>query len=250
MFPEVQEPEEHLSPWAEDFEREPNPDAEPLHLAYDSVYTHEGDVREELLENWVEASASGKRWRCWNCGRNTQRFAQLRLPTLRTVISICDNCSTWTVWDAWRDLANPRIFSFRQTIEETEPSPPREPGPGEAAVPPSVRSNGSGGIEREAPVVPAAQAAPFDERPQSADLTLSTSERPETLTAPEPSLQPSSPATEASPTEAEAVAAAKPRRPRASAATEAGEPKPRASRARPKKTEEPALGGSEPAISD
>src|SRR5205814_1346822 len=94
--------EEHLSV-EDDFDREPNPDASALHLAYDSVYTHEGDIREELLEDWVEASNSGKRWRCWNCHRQTQRFTQLRLPTLRTVVSLCDNCGAWTVWDAWRD---------------------------------------------------------------------------------------------------------------------------------------------------
>src|SRR5437870_4371511 len=40
-----QEVEEHGAAWEEDFEREPNPDAGALHLAYDSVYTHEGDVR-------------------------------------------------------------------------------------------------------------------------------------------------------------------------------------------------------------
>ncbi|HEX6511024.1 MAG TPA: hypothetical protein VF157_01910 [Chloroflexota bacterium] len=231
IFPEVgiQEPEEHAS-WAEDYEREPNPDAEPLHLAYDSVYTHEGDVREELLEAWVEASASGKRWRCWNCGRQTQRFTQLRLPTLRTVISICDNCGTWTVWDAWRDLANPRIFSFRRTLEESEPA--REPGRADTRVPQQVGSNGHGG-QPEPAAAPAAQTPQFTEAAPPV--------------ASEPALQPSAPP-EASPTESEAVAAARPRRgsrTRTPAATEDSPteeeaPKPRATRSRAKKpAEEP-----------
>ncbi|MHB8621171.1 MAG: hypothetical protein ACYDAG_16665, partial [Chloroflexota bacterium] len=106
--------------------REPNPDAEELHLAYDSVYTHEGDVREELLEKWVSESQAGKRWRCWNCGRQTQRFTQLRFPTFRATLSTCDNCGTWTVWDAARDLANPRVFNLRRSfdpdVEEARPA--------------------------------------------------------------------------------------------------------------------------------
>jgi len=253
IYPEVGalEPEEH-TPWAEDFEREPNPDAEPLHLAYDSVYTHEGDVREELLENWVEASNSGKRWRCWNCSRNTQRFTQLRLPTLRTVVSICDNCNTWTVWDAWRDLANPRIFSLRRTIEETEPA--REPGAAESSTPPPVRSNGSGSPRPEPAIAPkpavsapgafqgrpaaapAAPAAPADVPPASAPLpgvqvALPMGQAP---LLPEPSLQPTA---EASPTAAEA----KPKRaPRTRAKPTEGDhvaPKPRT---RAKKTDEAA----------
>ncbi len=231
MYPDIQEPEERLSPWAEDYEREPNPDAEPLHLAYDSVYTHEGDIREELLEAWVEASASGKRWRCWNCGQNKQRFTQLRLPTLRTVVSICDNCSTWTVWDAWRDLANPRIFSFRQTIEDTEPAPPHEPGPTETAIAPGVRSNGSGGADREQAEAPTAFSSP-PSAPEAPAIVEPA------VTAPELALQPSSPAPEASPTEAEAASAAKPKRTRTKPAGE-GEAKPRANRARPKPAEEP-----------
>jgi hypothetical protein len=236
VFPDIQEPEEHFSPWAEDFEREPNPDAEALHLAYDSVYTHEGDVREELLENWVEASANGKRWRCWNCGKNTQRFTQLRLPTLRTVVSICDNCGTWTVWDAWRDLANPRIFSFRRTIEETEPAQPTELQPAEAAVAPAIRSNGSGRLE-QVPAAPAAEppsALARAEQPSpEAVLETATAEaagqhQPVAPTAPEPALQPSAP-----------VAEAKPKRaPRTKAASPEGEPKARTTRSRAKKTEQ------------
>ncbi len=134
-FPEFTGPEneEVLGPLDEE-QREPNPDADQLHLAYDSVYTHEGDAREELLEGWVAQSEAGKRWRCWNCSRQTQRYTQLRFPTFRTVLSICDNCSMWTVWDAWRDIANPRVFNLRRTVEvETPPSanePQRTPGNG------------------------------------------------------------------------------------------------------------------------
>jgi len=202
IYPDVgaNEPEEHL-PWAEEYEREPNPDAEPLHLAYDSVYTHEGDVREELLENWVEASNSGKRWRCWNCGRTTQRFTQLRLPTLRTVVSICDNCGTWTVWDAWRDLANPRIFSLRRTIEESEPA--REPGPGDSPRPQGGPSNGSGSPHPQAPAVAAPASPPSTPftppvsapqgtagQPGTAQTALPLGDTPVT---PEPALQPPAP---------------------------------------------------------
>jgi hypothetical protein len=267
IYPDVAlEPEEHI-PWAEEFEREPNPDAEPLHLAYDSVYTHEGDVREELLEAWVEASTSGKRWRCWNCGRNTQRFTQLRLPTLRTVISICDNCGTWTVWDAWRDLANPRIFSFRRTIEETEPAATREPDAAAAPVSPAVGSNGSGRLAAASGAVasasppastsdaPASAATQAELRPAAGE-PAAPAPRAETPTlpgfgasepagpvTPEPSLQP---AAEASPTEAEASAATKPKRtraPRAKTAEPAAEgeaPKPRATRSRAKAAATPA----------
>jgi hypothetical protein len=242
IYPDVAlEPEEHV-PWGDDFDREPNPDADPLHLAYDSVYTHEGDIREELLESWVEASANGKRWRCWNCGRDTQRFTQLRLPTLRTVISICDNCGTWTVWDAWRDLANPRIFSFRRTMEETEPTPPREPG-AEAPIGSAMGSNGSG-AQPEAvssaespPVSPAAETSPVASEPRGGSVAEAAA--PAT---PEASLQPPISA-DASPTEAEAAAAAKPSRrtrgAKSEGADETGAPK-RPTRPRAKKAEAPA----------
>ncbi|MGH2519469.1 MAG: hypothetical protein ACRDF8_06690, partial [Chloroflexota bacterium] len=120
--------------------REPNPDAGELHLAYDSVYTHEGDTREELLEKWVSQSNAGKRWRCWKCENTSQRFSQLRFPTFRTVISICDNCSMWTVWEAWRDIANPRIFNLRRALEsETAPVDAMRPPAGDH----SADQNGS-----------------------------------------------------------------------------------------------------------
>ncbi|HLY64176.1 MAG TPA: hypothetical protein VKU60_01480, partial [Chloroflexota bacterium] len=187
IYPDVglQEPEEHGF-WAEDYDREPNPDADPLHMAYDSVYTHEGDIREELLEQWVEASTNGKRWRCWNCGQNTQRFTQLRLPTLRTVVSLCDNCGTWTVWDAWRDLANPRIFNFRRTIEESEPTPLLEPGPAAASVAPAVRSNGSGSQQPEATATSptSLQAPPSFQRPEAGGGPISA--EPPAPASPEP----------------------------------------------------------------
>jgi hypothetical protein len=223
--------------WAEDFEREPNPDADPLHLAYDSVYTHEGDIREELLESWVEASGNGKRWRCWNCGRVAQRFTQLRLPTLRTVISICDNCGTWTVWDAWRDLANPRIFNFRRTYEETEPASIAEPGPPAAAVAPAVRSNGSGSEQATGASTPAGAGSGFGPAPASPIIETAAAGAPSgTETrgeAPvtEPALQPEA--------AVETVASeAKPKRTRATRAKSdngQGEAKPRASRSRAKK---------------
>ncbi len=150
--------EEHAA-WDDDLEREPNPDADTLHLAYDSVYTHEGDTREELLEEWVEASTNGKRWRCWNCHRQSQRFIQLRLPTLRTVVSLCDNCGSWTVWDAWRDLSNPRIFNFRRQLDDMDIASARELGPTGAPVPPRVQGNGAD--RRPADYAPTSQRPPF-----------------------------------------------------------------------------------------
>jgi hypothetical protein len=244
VYPDVGLQEEEHVPWAEDYEREPNPDADPLHLAYDSVYTHEGDIREELLEAWVEASGNGKRWRCWNCNQNKQRFAQLRLPTLRTVVSICDNCATWTVWDAWRDLANPRIFNFRRTYEEMEPASTAEPGPPTTSVAPAVRSNGSGSEQPQEPATPVEAQSSFGPAPSSPVI-----EEPLKSPAGSPLFgrsvaegegRPAEPSLELSTATAPGAQAEteKPKRTRPTRAKAEGETKPRTSRSRAKKADE------------
>lgn len=68
-----------------------------LNLAYNTQYTNQHAIRQEVLEDRVRQTAEGGRAPCWRCEKVHTAYHALNTPLGYFVLAHCEACQTWSL---------------------------------------------------------------------------------------------------------------------------------------------------------